>query len=116
MQMNKCKFIVCCFVQTFLIIFFFFCLGRPPPTLVWIQDGKVVEDSFNSDPRGQIRNLLHLENINRDYLDVTFTCRASNNNITGSLDTSVKINITRKYCFTVQNLILNHHSSCLISK
>ncbi|XP_042204007.1 nephrin-like [Homarus americanus] len=68
--------------------------GRPSPTLVWIREGRVVEDSYTVDHRGQVRNLLHLENLSRDYLDATYSCRATNNNITRPLDTSVTINMT----------------------
>ncbi|XP_063872675.1 nephrin-like [Scylla paramamosain] len=68
--------------------------GRPSPTLVWLRDGRLVEDSYTVDHRGQVRNLLHLDNLSRKFLDATFTCRATNNNITQPLDTSVTINMT----------------------
>ncbi|XP_050733792.1 nephrin-like isoform X2 [Eriocheir sinensis] len=68
--------------------------GRPSPTLVWLRDGRLVEDSYTVDHRGQVRNLLHLDNLSRQFLDATFTCRATNNNITQPLDTSVTINMT----------------------
>ncbi|XP_069172685.1 protein turtle isoform X1 [Procambarus clarkii] len=68
--------------------------GRPSPTLVWMRDGVVVEDSYTVDHRGQVRNLLHLDNLPRDLLDAAFTCRATNNNITRPLDTTVTINMT----------------------
>ncbi|XP_069986280.1 kin of IRRE-like protein 2 [Penaeus vannamei] len=68
--------------------------GRPSPTLVWLRSGRVVEDSYTVDHRGQVRNLLHLDNLSRDLFNASFTCRASNNNITEPLDTSVTINMT----------------------
>ena len=56
-----------------------------------------MQDSNTVDHRGQVRNLLHLDNLSRESLDATFTCRAANNNITRPLDTTVTISMTREY-------------------
>ncbi|KAF2365143.1 CD80-like immunoglobulin C2-set [Trinorchestia longiramus] len=69
-------------------------LGIPPPTLVWLRDGVVIEDSYNGDLQGQVRNLLHLDHLSRELLDERLTCRASNNNITKPLEASIVINMT----------------------
>ncbi|XP_066963446.1 nephrin-like [Macrobrachium rosenbergii] len=68
--------------------------GRPSPTLVWLRNGVIVGDSYTVDHRGQVRNLLHLDNLSRKLLDTSYTCRASNSNITQALDATVAINLT----------------------
>ena len=61
-----------------------------------MRDGRVVEDTYNGDQQGQVRNILHLQNLGRELLDAKFVCRANNNNITSPLDTSIIINMTCK--------------------
>lgn len=74
----------------------------------------MVEDSYNGDRQGQVRNLLHLENLSRDLLDARFTCRASNNNITQPLDASIVINMTCEgRCFIDSNITYQGRFSTL---
>ncbi|XP_046451494.1 nephrin-like isoform X1 [Daphnia pulex] len=67
--------------------------GKPLPRLVWLRDGRVIDDSFVTTFENTVRNDLWLPSLDRSDLDATLTCEASNSNLTMPVSTSVTIDL-----------------------
>lgn len=86
------------------IILIFFFIGRPTPSLLWYRDGRHIESNFISDGKDSVQNVLRLKDIQRDSLDVNYTCKAENTNMSHPFQTSVVIDMTRKYFLKSKNV------------
>lgn len=76
-------------------------IGKPRPTLKWLQEGSVIDDSFSFDHVEErnniVRNSLEIPKLTRAHLLAVLSCQAANNNITAPSQTSVTLDINRKY-------------------
>lgn len=58
---------------------FVFCfVGNPPPLVVWLKNGKVVDDEYEHNAGDVIENRLRWPNVGREDLNSEFTCQAEN--------------------------------------
>ena len=57
----------------------------------------MVDPTFETTPEGDAtRNTLMVKDLGRVYFGSTFTCLASNNNVTGPVNTNVTIDMRRE--------------------
>ena len=57
----------------------------------------MVDPTFETTPEGDAtRNTLTVKDLGRDYFGSTFTCLASNNNVTEPVNTNVTIDMRRE--------------------
>lgn len=70
--------------------------GKPPPKVEWYQGARLLDSSYTIGPHGLVRNELLRKNINRtDFMSI-LTCRASNNNVTDPVSSTVILDMNRK--------------------
>ena len=74
--------------------------GNNPRTTRDLEGGnrfEVVDPTFETTPEGDAtRNTLTVKDLGRDYFGSTFTCLASNNNVTEPVNTNVTIDMRRE--------------------
>ncbi|OQR71077.1 hypothetical protein BIW11_11219 [Tropilaelaps mercedesae] len=75
-------------------------IGKPRPTLKWLQEGRVIDDTFSFDHVEErnniVRNSLEIAKLSRAHLLAVLSCQAANNNITAPSQTSVTLDINLK--------------------
>ncbi|GIY07111.1 uncharacterized protein CDAR_101111 [Caerostris darwini] len=72
--------------------------GRiPHPTVTWWRESVLVDETFSQTSQGYVRNELPLPKLHRSDLLVTYSCQATNTNLTVPVSASVTIDINRKY-------------------
>ncbi|XP_022245077.1 nephrin-like isoform X5 [Limulus polyphemus] len=67
--------------------------GNPLPSLTWWKESELIDESYEVTPQKITFNQLHVPPLHRNDLMVVFTCRASNNNISLPISSSVKIDL-----------------------
>ncbi|CAN7982930.1 unnamed protein product, partial [Ixodes hexagonus] len=70
--------------------------GRPPPIVTWWRGSTLVDEEFVTTPLDVVRNELVIKRLQRADLLATFTCQASNTNLTLPRSSSVTINMNRE--------------------
>ncbi|GFW00828.1 uncharacterized protein TNCV_1760661 [Trichonephila clavipes] len=76
----------------------FFFVGIPHPTVTWWRESVLVDETFSQTSQGYVRNELALPKLHRSDLLVTYSCQASNTNLTVPVSASVTININPFQC------------------
>ncbi|XP_018497735.1 neural cell adhesion molecule 1 [Galendromus occidentalis] len=72
-------------------------IGKPRPTLHWMQENRVIDEKFYFDvDRNIVRNTLEIPQLNRSDLLAVLTCQAANNNITSPSQTSITLDLNLK--------------------
>lgn len=66
--------------------------GVPLPSLIWWQDNKLIDQSFQM-LKNRVVNKLELGQVSRIHLHSVFFCRATNNNISDAVVSSVTLDI-----------------------
>ncbi|KAH9368508.1 hypothetical protein HPB48_007253 [Haemaphysalis longicornis] len=72
-------------------------IGRPPPAVTWWRGPELVDESYALSPLDVVRNELVIKRLQRSDLLATYTCQASNTNLTMPRSSSVTINMNREY-------------------
>ena len=71
--------------------------GDPPPAVIWTRDGEVWDSDQDKTQRGSDkghrRNSLVISHLDRGHSGATFSCRATNNNVTVAPTTNINIHI-----------------------
>lgn len=73
--------------------------GRPSPRVSWWLEHALIDDQYERMSNKMVKNVLHLENLTRQYLNRVFTCQATNNNIVAPISSDITIDINRKFFF-----------------
>ncbi|XP_050301674.1 nephrin isoform X2 [Anthonomus grandis grandis] len=71
--------------------------GKPKPTIKWWHEGKLIDSSDissrSSGSENVLSNQLAIHNLQRSHQHATFTCQASNNNISQPLSATTSVDI-----------------------
>ncbi|KAG8192242.1 hypothetical protein JTE90_014100 [Oedothorax gibbosus] len=70
--------------------------GIPHPTVTWWRDSVLVDETSTQTSQGYVRNELPLPKLHRSDLLMTYTCQATNTNLTVPVSASVTIDINLK--------------------
>ncbi|KAL0269230.1 UNVERIFIED_CONTAM: hypothetical protein PYX00_007034 [Menopon gallinae] len=71
--------------------------GRPSPRVSWWLENALIDDQYEQVSPRAVKNVLRLENLSRQYLNIVFTCQATNNNIVAPISSAITIDINREY-------------------
>lgn len=74
----------------------FFVLGRPPPTLSWFVNERMVEGNIGVIGNHVMVNRLEINDVTRDQLNSTFKCQASNTKLMMPSEKTVRLEMLCK--------------------
>ncbi|XP_076325621.1 neural cell adhesion molecule 2-like [Tachypleus tridentatus] len=78
--------------------------GKPTPSVTWWRESVLLDDSYDTTIFGEVRNKLDIKHLQRHDLMATFTCQASNNNISLPITSTVTIDMNfRPLTVRIQN-------------
>lgn len=70
--------------------------GYPTPSLRWLKDGHIIDESWTVTPQAIVRNELVITRLRRNDLMTTLTCEANNSNLSEPISTSISLELNRK--------------------
>ncbi|GAB6028132.1 hypothetical protein CHUAL_002350 [Chamberlinius hualienensis] len=70
--------------------------GHPPPQVTWWRDGKLLDDSYEVTSLAIVRNDLMVQSLTRNDFQAVYTCKATNNNMTQPVSSSVTVDMNLK--------------------
>lgn len=71
--------------------------GKPQPRVRWLLNNVVVDDVSESNAGDVIENHYMRHNVTRDDLHAVLSCQAINTNLTEPRQTSLRLDLNRKY-------------------
>ena len=86
-------------------------VGRPPPSVIWMKDGVIIDDSFttvNDRSLGfVVENELLMKHLSRSDIDSVLSCEAINSNLTSRTSATVSLDLSCKFLplFTTKRMI-----------
>ena len=69
--------------------------GKPPPTVVWLENGNLVDFSYESSEENYVTNELTIVDLSKRHSHDLYTCQASNHNETKAISHRINIDV---YC------------------
>ena len=70
--------------------------GKPRPSLLWLKDNQLVDESWTVTPQGIVRNELVVTRLLRTDHKSILTCQASNSNLTKPVTASITLELNCK--------------------
>lgn len=67
--------------------------GKPRPSLTWLRESTLLDDTFEVTANGLVKNTLEVPALQRHDLMAVLTCQASNNNISSPVTSSVTVDL-----------------------
>ncbi|GFU00828.1 nephrin [Nephila pilipes] len=67
--------------------------GQPVPTVTWWRESVLLDDTYDINPNGVIRNELLISSLQRHDLMAVLSCQASNNNVSLPMSSSVTVDM-----------------------
>ncbi|XP_042213244.1 nephrin-like isoform X2 [Homarus americanus] len=67
--------------------------GRPAPSVIWLLNDQVIDDDVESREADETSNDLTVSGVTRSLLRAQLTCRASNNQVSSAISTTVTIDM-----------------------
>ncbi|OQR67360.1 hypothetical protein BIW11_02211 [Tropilaelaps mercedesae] len=69
-------------------------MGKPRASLVWIHNGRIIDESFSYDLlNSMVKNSLEIDVLRRDHLLTAYTCQTTNSNMTAPAQTTVTLDV-----------------------
>ncbi|KAB0805660.1 hypothetical protein PPYR_02630 [Photinus pyralis] len=70
--------------------------GLPIPKVTWWQENALLDDSSENLSNNTVRNILHMEKLQRKHFHTILTCQASNNDFVAPISTSMRLDLNYK--------------------
>ncbi|KAF5299117.1 hypothetical protein FQR65_LT09475 [Abscondita terminalis] len=67
--------------------------GIPTPVVTWWQENALLDDISEDLSNNTVRNILHMEKLQRKHFHTILTCQASNNGIVAPISTSMRLDL-----------------------
>lgn len=70
--------------------------GSPLPNVTWMHENTMLQSDSVVLSDKRVKNVLHLERLQRGHLHRVLTCQAANNNVTEPITSAVTLDLNRK--------------------